>query len=83
MKNFEKFQSRALNADALKEIKGGMSALACHPVTPQCASIYLNCASYCYGDINDWFTCVQSQPGSGSCSPLVGWDNVCYYTDCY
>ncbi len=80
MKNFEKFQSRALTGDALKEIKGGM-VFGCHPVTPQCASIYLSCASYCYGDIGDWFSCVMAQ--SGACSPLVGWDNVCYYTDCY
>ncbi len=76
MKNFEKFQSRALNSDAMKEIKGGVSALSCHPVTPECANYYQYCASTC-GDLDAWYTCVMSY--SMNCSPLVGYDNVCIY----
>ncbi len=77
MKNFEKFQSRALKGDALKEIKGGMSASdPCHVVTPECANYYQYCASSCY-DLDVYYYCVLSY--TMNCSPLVGYDNVCIY----
>ena len=81
MKNFEKFQSRALNSDALKQIKGGMfdPPEHCHPVTPECNSYYLSCASLC-GDYYDFECCVLNQ--TMDCSPLQGFDNICYYGDC-
>jgi len=74
MKNFEKFRSRALNSDALKEIKGGSATLSCHEVTPECTQIYRMCSATC-GDLTNWFDCVISY--GAPCSPLVGFDNVC------
>lgn len=77
MKSFEKFRSRAMNGDALKQVKGGISASnPCHEVTPECAMYYQWCASSC-GDLDTWYNCVISY--TWNCSPLVGYDNVCVY----
>lgn len=72
MKNFEKFRSRALNQNTLKEIKGGANA----DVPPECMPAYWNCSYLCDNpDILLWYDCVLAN--NPTCSPLAGWYEVC------
>ena len=78
MRSFEKFRSRALNSDALKEVKGGANITnECDLLQPECKDVSWSCRGLC--DFDEFVACVWNyQP---DCSPLYCWDHVCVY-DC-